>query len=719
MSRPIFVPAVGQYDNIGDIILRRPLLNALRAHGPLHVYVGNAPAEYSDGLQIQPEDRLYRSFARWYASAVRNAARGGIVYAFKPGELQMSVPGLKEHVSVVPLLALSRMRGGRAVRVGAGSRNFSRWLRPLFMPSVYLSDLSLWRDSATRDFVKVGTVIPDLAFREGSPSHSWPAEPDRDLLVVSMRGDRTEPPEAWFTALKDFAAAERLNVIAVTQVERDDERSRLLAARLGGSTLPWGGQDHPGQERALRETYRHARLVVSDRLHVLIAASTEGAATAALQGDGSRKISRHFDAIGDHGVSLDSTTASREECERFLRERLRRADPQRHVSAARAALAVVERDIGRAIRHEERNPGASSDGDGKHRVIHVGRAGAVAGGMSQVVNGYLATTFARSRTELLQTRDGSRGVHGVLVFMRALWRFMRLNSDANTTLVVHLSQGGSFFREGVILRLARLRGFGCVAQLHGSSFVKFAEDHPRVARYVLGAAHVIHVLSPKMMDAVVALLPTADVRLIPNGVERGRSGEKRKTAVFGGAVSTRKGVDVLIDAWDRSGAVERGWELIVAGPVREPRFEGLQIGGVTFAGQLAHPELMQLLETSSIAVLPSRDEAMPLFILEALARRNCVIASEVGGIPDVLAGGAGVLVPPGDARSLTEALTLMTGDDATRREVSEIGWREFQRAYDAAVVTPRLEQLWTDALTRALQSPSPAATQQLTVTAQD
>ena len=92
---------------------------------------------------------------------------------------------------------------------------------------------------------------------------------------------------------------------------------------------------------------------------------------------------------------------------------------------------------------------------------------------------------------------------------------------------------------------------------------------------------------------------------------------------------------------------------------------------------------------------------MPLFILEALARRNAVIATAVGGIPDVLGGGAGVLVPPDDVPALAEALSRMTRDTAARTAMREAGWAEFRREYDMTVVAPRLEALWADASSRA------------------
>ncbi|MET1017307.1 MAG: hypothetical protein ABWX76_10845, partial [Leifsonia flava] len=58
----IFVPGVGQYDNIGDIILRRQLIAWLKPLGRLHVYVGASPEGYAESLGVGTDDVVYRSF---------------------------------------------------------------------------------------------------------------------------------------------------------------------------------------------------------------------------------------------------------------------------------------------------------------------------------------------------------------------------------------------------------------------------------------------------------------------------------------------------------------------------------------------------------------------------------------------------------------------------------------------------------------------------------
>lgn len=324
--------------------------------------------------------------------------------------------------------------------------------------------------------------------------------------------------------------------------------------------------------------------------------------------------------------------------------------------------------------------------------------GEVAGGMTQVVNSYLAWDFDRFDVDVIVSRDGSRGIAALALFARAAWRILRLPQREKTVVVVHLSQDGSFIREGLLLELASRRGVATVAHLHGSSFVQYAKSNPGRVTKVLSHADAIVVLSDATLAAVRSLLPTAQAQIVPNAVLPGHPTPKTRTVVFGGSVGRRKGVDVLVEAW-RDIADKDGWQLDVVGPIAEPAIVPDDLPSATFHGALPHSTLMAMLDKSEVAVLPSRDEAMPMFVLEALARDACVVATSVGGIESVIGEGAGVLVPPDDSASLRTALEDVMGDDELRAALIERGRAKFDSEFAAAAVHPQLEELWLGALT--------------------
>ncbi len=343
----VFAIGRGQYENVGDIILRRQLLDWVRPMGQLHVYVGNSPAGYDEGLGRGPDDRVYRSLRSWYKAALVAALRGGAAYVFKPGEIQLTLVGMKEHFSVLPLLVALRLRGGRAIRAGVGTRNYAPIPRALMRPSIALSDITLWRDVATGEYMKTGGVMPDLAFGEGADDERVAAfrtsSPERNVLVVSMRGDdpdRRYPSQGWIDGVRQYAERNGLEIWAVTQVRTDDDRTQRLAEDLGGQVLGWDEETgHDEQERRLRQLYARTAIALSDRLHVVIAAFTEGAVPVGSLVVNSDKVDRHFRTIGVDDVSVSATGDSAEElAERLTALAARRADMFDRLLEARARL---------------------------------------------------------------------------------------------------------------------------------------------------------------------------------------------------------------------------------------------------------------------------------------------------------------------------------------------------------------------------------------------
>lgn len=339
-------------------------------------------------------------------------------------------------------------------------------------------------------------------------------------------------------------------------------------------------------------------------------------------------------------------------------------------------------------------------GDMRPTVFQVGRRGDAAGGMTQVVNGYLNWQFENVDTAFMRSRGGPHDPRSTIYALSAVFSVVRLRARrAEVVLAFHLSQGGSFLREGVLMKLASALGIACVAHLHGSSFAKFADRHPKLVTSILSAATATVVLSEETSKSVSALLPAIRPHLIENTVMPGvNNSARQQTVVFGGVVSLRKGVDVLYSAWAQ--VDHDGWRLLVAGPRTDAPEPGDRLlrAGVEPLGAVPHDRLMDLLEHSEIAVLPSRDEAMPMFILEAMARTNCVIATDVGGVSQLLGDGAGVIVKAGSVDGLASALQSVISDSTLRNRVKDAGARRFNERYNANIVMPRVEAIWLRAL---------------------
>src|SRR5205807_10312646 len=134
-----------------------------------------------------------------------------------------------------------------------------------------------------------------------------------------------------------------------------------------------------------------------------------------------------------------------------------------------------------------------------------------------------------------------------------------------------------------------------------------------------------------------------------------------------GALLPAKGQEDLLRAAALIGDLDFTLELIGDGPTR-PRLEraaeelGLA-GRCTFAGARPNREVLPRVAAAAIAVVPSRAEAFGLVNIEAMAVATPVVATRVGGIPEIIRDGVdGFLVPPGDPPAIAARLRQLLTD---------------------------------------------------------
>jgi glycosyltransferase involved in cell wall biosynthesis len=191
--------------------------------------------------------------------------------------------------------------------------------------------------------------------------------------------------------------------------------------------------------------------------------------------------------------------------------------------------------------------------------------------------------------------------------------------------------------------------------------------------------------------------------VIPNGVDLERFGEpvdrtavRRRLGVPNGArllivvakLFEQKGHGVLLETLPKVLARHPDLEILLAGegPLRSQLGRQAETSGsghrVHFLGN--RRDLPELLAASDLFVLPSLWEGLPMALLEAMASRLPVIATDVSGSREVLADGGGVLVPPGDVERLTSAITDILADPTQASALGQAGRERVERRYSAA-----------------------------------
>jgi len=184
------------------------------------------------------------------------------------------------------------------------------------------------------------------------------------------------------------------------------------------------------------------------------------------------------------------------------------------------------------------------------------------------------------------------------------------------------------------------------------------------------------------------------VVVIPNAVaapvKRNREEARRRLGIDGrmpvalciARLAKVKRHDLLLEAWAR---VPASALLLCAGegPLLadlEQQTERLGLmDRVRFLGPRS--DVDWLLSASDLVTLASDREGLPMAVLEAMAAGLPVVATRVGGLPELVMAGAGLLVPPGDASALAAALSLMLEDAGRRRGAGSSGRAHVQRRY--------------------------------------
>jgi glycosyltransferase involved in cell wall biosynthesis len=344
-------------------------------------------------------------------------------------------------------------------------------------------------------------------------------------------------------------------------------------------------------------------------------------------------------------------------------------------------------------------------------VIHVGVVGDRPGGMAQVINEYLSWDIPGLRVTALASTRGKRDPLAALLWLRAAATFVLLRvRRTRPALVVHLSQGGAFVREGALVLLARALGLTVAVHLHGSGFLEFAAKRPRLVSRVCRAARTVFVLTVDaraVVERLVAGPGAPRVLIVANAVAVPEAlPEKRRDILFAGEAGTRKGMDVLLAAWTAVRADLPGWRLLIAGPPADGFADRLRAAAdesTLVLGALPRDEVLALAGTSRIAVLPSRNEALPMFLLEAMARGCAAIATSVGQIDVLLEGGCGILVPVGDRDRLAAALRDLALDEELLARTASAGRERVRASYSTTSGAGSLVGEWRSlaALARA------------------
>jgi glycosyltransferase involved in cell wall biosynthesis len=181
------------------------------------------------------------------------------------------------------------------------------------------------------------------------------------------------------------------------------------------------------------------------------------------------------------------------------------------------------------------------------------------------------------------------------------------------------------------------------------------------------------------------------------------------TVFVPGSLVAVKGHDVLFQAIARPEPTELGIRLVLAGdgPLRSSLLELAGTLGVrervTFLGHLPHADVLAALarrEYDLVALASNTSsgekEGIPVALMEAMAHTLPVLATDTGGVSELIGGGAGMLVEAANDEALASALCELARDTDLRRSLALVGRSRIEEAFDIESVVDELVELFAD-----------------------
>ena len=336
------------------------------------------------------------------------------------------------------------------------------------------------------------------------------------------------------------------------------------------------------------------------------------------------------------------------------------------------------------------------------------------GGISTVIDGLLrAAPKAGYEVRHIASQNDEYQGSGklVLAIAASLQYVLKVVWWRPNLTMIHVGSNASLYRKAVFITVADWLGQRVVTHFHAGDFDHYYEQQSNLGRRFiqtgLRRSHKLIAVSQAAAQRLRQLLPDADIVMIPNGIKtqefapivRERDGYVR--VLFVGGMGKLKGENDLIQALGL--AAKRAPQLRIS--LLGHGAEGVATlcdecgihSHIEHLGPVPHAERAQFFRNADIFVLPSYGEGMPMAVLEAMAAGLPVIATHVGGIPELITHGAeGFLIRPGDIQDLAERIVRLANDQNLRSQMGQLALKKVQQFEEQHVMERLLQELRMD-----------------------
>jgi glycosyltransferase involved in cell wall biosynthesis len=309
----------------------------------------------------------------------------------------------------------------------------------------------------------------------------------------------------------------------------------------------------------------------------------------------------------------------------------------------------------------------------------------------------------------------------LLRFPIGLFQLIRLVRKYRIQIVNIHYPAECFFYFAICRRLLPIR---LITSVHGADLFPGGlplTAYPKSIKWLLDSSDRIVTPSNAYREDVASVFPQLRSKIVSihNGVNLAELGIPSSDSVSiqqppyilcVAMHNEKKGIDVLLRAFALLHDKQPSLRLVLAGdgPLRGQLEDLSQTLGIAhrveFLGRQGRTQVAKLVHGCEIFVLPSRSEPFGIVLAEAMACKKPVVATTVGGIPEIIEnGGNGILVDPDDDKALAEALIALLRDETLRTRIATRAFSMVREQFHIEKTGKGYEALFADLITDQAQ----------------
>lgn len=313
--------------------------------------------------------------------------------------------------------------------------------------------------------------------------------------------------------------------------------------------------------------------------------------------------------------------------------------------------------------------------------------------------------------EFISTTAEGRKLKKLLIALVAYVKFLgKLNKF--DLVHVHMASRGSYRRKKMFIKAALFRKKPVLLHLHGSEFGIWYDEECSVAErrdisHCFQCCSKVIVLSEEWKEFILKrhICSSDRIAVVHNAVdvpEANAIDYTCNTVLFMGRLDARKSPDLLLRAAKQVLETHPDAHFIFGGDGDVPLYEQLAVelridDRCSFIGWAKGEKKDEAFRSSSMFCLPSKNEGMPMSVLEAMSYGLATLSTPVGGIPQIITDGVdGILFPVDDVDALASKLDALMSDTSNKEMIGIQGRARIEEAFSLTKFMSQLCLVYED-----------------------